>query len=81
MHIVVAPQSQALPGEADVFVTTEVDYAESYVQAQILYTIRIYRSVATRQPRLSEPQLSGLDVLIEIAGDERSYESILNGKN
>ena len=81
LHIVVAPQSQALPGEADIFVTTEVDYAESYVQAQILYTIRIYRSVATRQPRLSEPQLSGLEVLIEIAGDERSYESILNGKN
>ncbi len=81
LHIVVAPQSQALPGEADVFVTTEVDYAESYVQAQILYTIRIYRSVATRQPRLSEPQLSGVEVLIEIAGDERSYESILNGKN
>ena len=81
LHIVVAPQSQAIPGEADVFVTTEVDYAESYVQAQILYTIRIYRSVATRQPRLSEPQLSGVEVLIEIAGDERSYESILNGKN
>ena len=81
LHIVVSPQSQALPGEADVFVSTEVDYAESYVQAQILYTIRIYRSVATRQPRLSEPRLSGVEVLTEIAGDERTYESILNGKS
>ena len=81
LHIVVAPQSNALPGEADIFVSTEVDYEESFVQAQILYTVKVYRSVATRQPRLSEPQMSGVEVLIELAGEERSYESILNGKN
>jgi hypothetical protein len=81
LHIVVAPQSNALPGEADIFVATDVDYAESYVQAQVLYTVKVYRSVATRQPRLSEPHLSGVEVLIELAGEERSYESILNGKN
>ncbi len=81
LHIVVAPQSKALPGEADIFVSTEVDYAESYVQAQVLYTVKVYRSVATRQPRLSEPSLSGVEVLIELAGEERSYESILNGKS
>jgi len=81
LHIVVAPQSNALPGEADIFVSTDVDYAESFVQAQVLYTVKVYRSVATRQPRLSEPHLSGVEVLIELAGEERSYESILNGKN
>lgn len=81
LHIVVAPQSNALPGEADIFVATEVDYAESYVQAQVLYTVKVYRSVATRQPRLSEPGFSGVEVLIELAGEERSYESTLNGKN
>ena len=29
LHIVVSPQSQALPGEADVFVSTEVDYVST----------------------------------------------------
>lgn len=81
LHIVVVPQSNAPPGEADIFVTTEVDYAESFVQAQILYTVKVYRSVPTRQPRLSEPTFGGVDVLIELAGEERSYESILNGKS
>ena len=81
LHIVVAPQSNALPGEADIFVSTTVDYAESYVQAQILYTVKVYRSVATRQPRLIEPSFDGVEVLIELAGEERSYESILNGKS
>ncbi len=81
LHIVVAPQSNALPGEADIFVSTAVDHAESYVQAQVLYTVKVYRSVATRQPRLNEPQFGGVEVLVELAGEERSYESILNGKS
>jgi hypothetical protein len=77
----VTPQSAALPGESDIFVATEVDYPESYVQAQVLYRVKVYRSVATRQPRLFEPDISGVDVLVEIAGDERNYESLINGKN
>jgi hypothetical protein len=81
LHIAVAPQSNAVPGEADIFVSTEVDRGTSYVQAQVLYTVKVYRSVATRQPRLSEPGFGGVEVLIELAGEERSYESILNGKN
>lgn len=81
LHIVVAPQSHAPPGEADIFVSTEVDYTESYVQAQVLYTVKVYRSVATRQPRLSEPGFGGVEVLVELAGEERSYESLLNGKS
>ena len=76
----VSAPSNTLPGEADIFVTTEVDHTSSFVQAQLLYTVKVYRSVATRQPRLSEPDIRGVEVLIEVAGEERSYESILNGK-
>jgi len=76
----VSAPSNALPGEADIFVTTEVDHSNSFVQAQLIYTVKVYRSVATRQPRLSEPDISGVEVLVEVAGEERSYESILNGK-
>ena len=78
--IKVTPPSTTLPGEADIFVTTEVDHATSYVQAQVLYTVKVYRAVATRQPRLSEPSMEGVEVLIESAGEERTYESILGGK-
>lgn len=81
LYITVAPQSNALPGEADIFVTSEVDFDESYVQAQILYTVKVYRAVATRQPRLSEPAISGVEIISEVAGEERSYESILDGKS
>ena len=78
--IVVNEPTNAPPGEADVFVTSEVDIEETYVQAQILYRIRIYRAVATRQPALREPTITGVETLIELAGDERQYESVLNGR-
>ena len=45
LYIAVAPQSNALPGEADIFVSTEVDRGTSYVQAQVLYTVKVYRSM------------------------------------
>ena len=78
--IVVNEPTNAPLGEADVFVTSEVDVAETYVQAQILYRIRIYRAVATRQPALREPTIAGVETLAELAGDERQYEAVLNGK-
>ena len=78
--ILVSEPSSSPPGEADVFVTSEVDYGETYVQAQVLYRIKIYRAVATRQPALRDPVISGAEVLVELAGDDRSYEAIIDGK-
>jgi hypothetical protein len=80
VRIVVNEQTNAPPGEADVFVTSEVDLEETYVQSQILYRIRIYRAVATRQPALREPSITGVETLAELAGDERQYEAVLNGR-
>jgi len=80
VRIVVNEPAESPPGEADVFVTSEIDRPEAYVQAQILYRIKVYRAVATRQPALREPTITGAEVLVELAGDEKSYEAVLNGK-
>jgi hypothetical protein len=77
--ISVSEPSYSPPGEAEVFVTSDVDFAETYVQAQVLLTIKIYRSVVTRQPALREPTISGAEVLSELAGDDRSYEAVIDG--
>ncbi len=81
LTITVTEPAYKPPGEADVFVTTEVDFEETWVQAQVLYRIKIYRAVATRQPALREPVFSGAEVLVEQASDERNYEAILNGRS
>lgn len=80
VRVVVNAPTNEPPGEADVFVTSEVDRSEAYVQSQILYRIKIYRAVPTRQPALREPTIGGAEVLVEVAGDERSYEAVLNGR-
>ncbi len=78
--ITVSEPTAQPPGEADVYITAEVDTSETFVQAQILYTIKIYRAVATRQPALREPTFGGAEVLVEVAGDEQSYEAVINGR-
>ena len=79
LTISVSEPTYAPPGEAEVFVTSEVDFDETYVQAQVLLSVKIYRSVATRQPALRDPTVSGVEVLSELAGDDRSYEAIIDG--
>ncbi len=81
LRVLISPVDEALPGESDVYVVSEVDFRRSYVQAQVLYRVKVYRAVATRQPRLSQPDISGVEVLVEPAADERSYDSIVDGKN
>jgi len=80
ISITINEPANAPPGEADVFISSEVDQTEAYVQSQILYRFKVYRAVATRQEGRRDPGISGAEVLIERAGDERSYEAILNGK-
>ncbi len=78
--ILINEPTNAPPGEADVFITSEVDQAEAYVQSQIIYRFKVYRAVATRQEGRRDPGISGAEVLIERAGDERSYQASLNGR-
>jgi len=80
ISITINEPTNAPPGEADVFISSEVDQTEAYVQSQILYRFKVYRAVATRQEGRRDPVISGAEVLVERAGDERSYEAILDGK-
>jgi len=78
--VAVSEPSYAPPGEADVFITSELDFNETFVQAQVLYKIKSYRAVATRQRALRDPVMTGAETLLELAGDDRSYEAIIGGK-
>jgi len=80
ISIMVNEPANAPPGEADVFIISEVDQTEAYVQSQVLYRFKVYRAVATRQQNYRDPVISGAEVLIERAGEERSYEALLNGR-
>ena len=42
ISITINEPTNAPPGEADVFITSEVDQTEAYVQSQILYRFKVY---------------------------------------
>lgn len=70
-----APMAQ--PGKAggDIFIEVEAKPEQSTVQAQILYTVRLYRAVNMVEASLSEPKVSGMDAVVTKLGDDKSYET------
>lgn len=64
----------------DVFIETSVDNPTPYVQAQVVYTVKLFRSIATSNATLSDPVLGSGQAIIDKLGDDKSYESQRQGK-
>lgn len=67
------PQSQK-----DLFITTAISTKDPYVNEQIIYTFRLYRRVKIANATLENPSFEGFRV--EPLGEERQYETVLNGR-
>jgi len=65
-----APAS-GTPGDGPVFVETEVDRDDPYVQGMVVYTVRMYFRVTLKQANLSEPTPD--NALVHRLGKERKY--------
>ncbi len=62
-----------------IFIETEVEERQVYVQSQIVYTVRLLYSVGLNGGSLSEPELK--NAMIERLGEDSSYNTARNGKN
>lgn len=73
-----APTGQA--GQNDnIFIEIEALPEQSWVQAQIIYTIRLFRAVNTYNSSLSEPTITGGQMISEKLEDKQ-YETTRNNK-
>lgn len=78
IEVVASPVSDQ--GEP-IFLETEVEPKEAYEQTEIIYTMRLFRSVNLAQAALSEPKVNDPDAIIERVGSDREYEHYhTNGK-
>lgn len=80
LHVLSATQAAADQGAqlAPVFIDSEVDIENPYVQAQVLLTLRIYHSVSL----FDDSSLSGLEIpgaRVESLGRPRNFERVING--
>ena len=72
--------SQPSSAADDVFIQVSATPQRSYVQAEILYTVRIFLAVNMNNASLSEPGLSDADAVIEKLGDDRQYQTNHQGR-
>jgi hypothetical protein len=59
----------------DIFLEVSVDTKTPYVQGQVIYTVRLLRAVQIANASLTEPKVTGGDVVIERLGDDVAYET------
>jgi hypothetical protein len=58
----------------------EVDRREVYVQAQLVYTLRLFRAVDVASASLTEPKLNGAEAIVEKLGDDANYQTRRNNR-
>lgn len=70
------------PGQAgsEVFLEVEASTVRPYVQSEVVLTVRIFAAVRTSNARLTEPLLSGVDVVLQRTAADRSYEARRDGR-
>ncbi len=63
-----------------IFIEVSAEPRVAYVQSQVIYTARLYRSVNLVSGNLSEPTLSDADAVIEKLGEDRAFETTRKGQ-
>jgi len=80
LNVVAGSSTTAGGGTDNIFVDVEVNTKSPYVQAQLVYTLRLYRAVVTNNASLSEPEVTGGQAVINKLGEDSSFETQRNGK-
>lgn len=64
----------------DIFIEVEAAPASAYVQAELIYTIKLFRAIATSNETLSEPELEQGSAIIELLDADRTYDVFDQGR-
>ena len=75
-----APGSTA-SNDREILLDVDATPKNPYVQSEVIYTVRLFRSVATANASLSDPpDVSGATAVVEKIGDDKSYDTRRGGK-
>ncbi len=78
--IKVKKADQAQMGDSSFFVKIESDLKSSIEQAQIIVTVRVFSDKSLNEISLSSLQFNHGDVVVETLGDEKSFQTKIQGK-
>jgi hypothetical protein len=66
---------------ADIFMEVEASPGEAYVQAQIVFTLRLYVGIGTGRATLTTPEVEGVEAIVERLGEDANFSTVRGGRN
>ena len=79
--IEVLPAPAANDEVADIFMEVELEPSRAYVQAQVIYTLRLFVGVGTSRASLTAPPVIGNEAIVERLGEDQRYQVVRGGRN
>ncbi|MBX3639415.1 MAG: protein BatD [Nitrosomonas sp.] len=79
LHVTEASTGVDSDGNTPIFLETEVDKTDPYVQGKVRYTQRVFLAVNLAQGSLSEPEHE--NALVQKLGEDREYVTQRNGRS
>jgi hypothetical protein len=76
IRVEILPPAEGIEAEADVFLEVELDRTEAYVQAQAIFTLRLFVGIRTDREGLSSLPIDGGDAIVERLGSDRDYQTV-----
>lgn len=64
----------------DIFIDVELDRPTTYVQAQAIYTLRLFVGIGTGRATLTAPRVDGGEAIVEKLGADREYQTVRGGR-
>jgi hypothetical protein len=77
LMVVPVSASSSVQGR-DIFITTELDVAEAYLQQQLRYTVKLYLGQELQRGSLANPTLENAD--IRQVGKDKEYNELKDGR-
>ena len=71
--------SHGVSGESDLLLEVSAEPGKVWVQSQLLYKVRLFTRLNFLQASLSEPELQGVEAVVQKLGEDRNYESERDG--
>ena len=64
----------------DIFIEVKATPIDPYVQSQVVYTMTLFRGVSTGRSSLTLPEVSGGEAIVEKLGQDREFQTVLDGR-
>lgn len=80
IKVTVSAAAQTSSSNKDLFIDVDVSTKIPYVQAQVIYKMRLFRAVDLENATLSDLKVEGGNAIVEQLGEDKHYRTYRNGR-